>query len=143
MGGVSLMYELGGVAEDTEILEVREGDNHEARSHAGWMHTLTVVLDDGQVINDNTDTETVMIKVVDGLEVVKGTSPSNATVLDYGGDVTLSVDGQQTTKTLTNGTVEFDLTTDKSAGSEIEIFAESLADHPAESDSATIEVMSQ
>jgi len=75
-----------------------------------------------------------------GLDVSRGDSP---TVLDYNGDVIITVDGQQTTKTLTNGSVEFDLTTDKSAGTEIEIIAESLADHPAESDRATIEVVSQ
>lgn len=101
-----------------------------------------ITFGDGQVTNDNTDTETVTVEVVDGLKVARGTDPANATVLDYGGDVTLSVDDQQTNKTLTNGSVEFELTTDKPAGSEIEIVVESLGDHPAESDSATIEVVS-
>jgi hypothetical protein len=55
--------------------------------------------------------------------------------------VTLFVDGQKTTKTLSNGSVSFDLTTDKPAGSEIEIVAKSLATHPAERDSAIIEVI--
>lgn len=103
-------------------------------------HVFRVSLVDGSLVNDGTDTETVTVKVVNGLDVARGDDP---TVLDYDDDVTLSVDGQQTTKILTSGSVEFDLTTDKSAGSEIEIVAESLADHPAESDSATIEVVSE
>ncbi len=96
---------------------------------------------DGQLTNDGTDTEMLTVEVVDGLEVAKGTDPGNATVLDYDGDVALSIDGAETTKTLSNGTVSFELTTEKSAGSTIEIVAETLADHPAESDSATIEVI--
>jgi hypothetical protein len=103
---------------------------------------LILEITDGELLNDNKDAETVLIKTVSGLEISRGTGPANATVLDYDGDVTISVDGQKTTKTLTNGSVSFDLTTDKPAGSEIEVVAESLADHPAESDSATIEVVS-
>lgn len=103
---------------------------------------LRITLGDGQVLNDGSDTETITVSVVDGLEVVRRTDSANATVLDYDGDVSLSVDGEKVSKTLTNGSVEFDITTDKPAGSEIEIVAESLADHVAESDSATIEVVS-
>lgn len=100
---------------------------------------LQVGVSDSQLTNDGTDTETVTVEVVSGLDVARGDDP---TVLDYDGDVTISIDGNETTKALTNGTVAFDLTTDKPAGSEIEIVAKSLADHPAESDSATIEVVS-
>lgn len=103
---------------------------------------LRLSLNEGKILNDNTDTEKVTVEVVDGLEIARGTEPTDATVLDYDGDVTLTVDGAETTKTLTNGSVSFDLITDKQAGSEIEIIAESLADHPAEHDSATIEVVS-
>lgn len=132
-------YELNGEYIDKIIK--RDGDEYRImpRFSRRWMH---LNYDDGQIQN-NTDTETIVITVVDGLEVVRGTHPTNATVLDYNGDVNLSVDGTTTTKTLTNGSVSFDLTTDKPAGSEIEIVAESLADYPAESDSATIEVVSQ
>jgi len=100
---------------------------------------LQLSVSEGQLKNDGKDSATVTIKVVSGLDVARGDDP---TVLDHDGDVTLSVDGQQTTKTLTNGSVSFDLTTDKPAGSEIEIVAESLVDHPTERDSATIEVVS-
>jgi len=103
---------------------------------------LVVTFADVQGSNDGTDSETVTVEVVNGLEVARGTDADDATVLDYDGDVTISVDGATTTKTSTNGSISFDLTTDKPAGSEIEIVAESLADHPAERDSATIEVMS-
>jgi len=100
---------------------------------------LRVSLSDSQLPNDGTSAVTATIEVVSGLDVARGNDPS---VLNYDGDVTLTVDGQKTTKTLTNGSVSFDLTTDKPAGSEIEVVAESLADHPAESDRATIEVVS-
>lgn len=101
---------------------------------------LRLSLADGQAANDGTDTETVTIKVVSGLDVARGESP---TVLDCNGDVTITVDGKQTTKTLANGSVSFNLATDKPAGSEIEVVAESLENHPAKSDSTTIEVVSQ
>jgi len=120
----------------------KDGDVLQSVYPVSYIHHLRVTTANQEITNDGSDTETVNVAVVDGLEVMRGTDPTNATVLDYNGDVTLSVDGQQTTKTLTNGSVSFDLTTDKPAGSEIEIVAESLADHVAESDSATIEVVS-
>jgi len=101
---------------------------------------LSVSVESGQVTNDGADTETVTVQCLSNLEMV---SDNRETVLSYDGYVTVTVDGQQTTKTLTNGSVSFDLSTDKSAGSEIEVEAESLADHPAEPTSATIEVVSQ
>lgn len=112
----------------------------EVTGHISHRH-LTVTVSDDQVANDGSDTETVTINVVDGLGVARGTDPADATVLDYSGDVTLRVDGVETTKTLTSGSVEFDVTTEKPAGSEIQIEAVGLADHPAESDGATIEVI--
>jgi len=126
---------------DDYVTELTHTDNQTAEvyGHIPYRH-LRVSLADTQLLNDGTDSETVTIEVMSGLDVSRGDSP---TVLDYNGDVIITVDGQQTTKTLTNGSVEFDLTTDKSAGTEIEIIAESLADHPAESDRATIEVVSQ
>jgi hypothetical protein len=127
--------------DDEYVTELTHTDTQTAETYGHIPYRqLRVSLSDGQISNDGTDTVTVTVEVVSGLDVARGDDP---TVLDYDGDVTLSVDGQQTTKTLTNGTVSFDLTTDKPAGSEIEILAESLADHPAESDHATIEVTSQ
>lgn len=105
-----------------------------------FKNHINIGISDGEVANDGTNTETITISVVDGLEVARGTDPANATVLDYDGDVTVSIEGAKTTKTLSNGTVSFDLTTDKPAGSTITVTAESLTDHPSESDSATIEV---
>lgn len=119
---------------------VESSTDSDAMLPYGAFRHLHIETDKQQIQNDNTDTETVTVKAVNGLDVARGNSP---TVLDYDGDLTLSVDGQQTTKTLTNGSVSFDIITDKSAGSEIEVVAESLSDHPAESDSATIEVVSQ
>lgn len=113
----------------------------EIYGHLPFLH-LCVTVQDGKIKNNGSDTETISISVVDGLEIVRGTDPTEATVLAYDGDANIKFDGQQATKTVTNGSVEFELTTDKPAGSEIKIVAESLADHPAERDSATIEVIS-
>lgn len=135
-------YELGGVAEPTEVVAVEEIRDNTVRKGVGWEYTLRVTTQDGQVLNDGIDTETVTITVVDGLEIARGTDPADATVLDYDGDMTVTVDGVETAKTLTKGSVSFDVTTEKQAGSTIEVVAESLADYPAESDSAEIEVIS-
>jgi len=102
---------------------------------------FVLTLQNGRVLNNGTDTESVTVSVRDGLAVARGAAPSDATVLDYSGDVMISVDGVETTKTFTNGTVSFELTTEKPAGSEIQIVSEPLADHPAERDSMTIEVV--
>lgn len=102
-------------------------------------HKLRVETEDGEIIGDGEDTETVTISVISGLDFV---SNNRETIIEYDGNVTLSVDRQQTIKTLANGSVSFELSTTKSAGSEIELVAGSLADHPAESDRATIEVVS-
>lgn len=129
---------------DEYITEEIETNNQKAKSegHMPFRH-LKISLSGVEIVNDGTDTETATISVVDGLEVARGIKPNNATVLNYDGDVTLTIDGAKTTKTLSNGTVSFDLTTDKPAGSTITVTAEFLADHPAESDSAVIEVVSK
>jgi hypothetical protein len=112
----------------------------EIRGHLPYR-VLRLSLADGQLANDGTAKETVTVKVVDGLEVARGTDPVDATVLDHDGNVTVTVDGVETTKAITNGSMSFDVTTEKSAGSTIEVVAESLADHPAESDKSIIEVI--
>ena len=116
------------------------GDYATAYGSTPYRH-LRLSLDDGSAVNDGSDIETVTIEVVDGLEVARGTGPAEATVLDYNGDVTLRIDDSEVVKTLSNGSVSLDLTTEKPAGSTIEIVAESLADHPAESDRVEIEVV--
>lgn len=125
---------------DDYVTELTHTSTQTAETHGHIPYRqLRVSLSDCSLVNDGTDTETVTIKVVSGLDVARGDSP---TVLDYDGDVTISVGGVETTKTITGGSVEFDLSTDKPAGSEIEIVAESLVNHPSESDSATIKVVS-
>jgi len=124
----------------TELIHT-ETQTAEVYAHIPYRH-LRISLSDSNLINDGSDTVTLTITVVDGLEVARGTAPENASVLDYDGDVTLFVDGGELIKTLTNGSVAFDITTEKSAGSTIEVVGKSLADNPAESDSATIEVVS-
>jgi hypothetical protein len=111
----------------------------ELKGHIPYRR-LQVTPTDGTLINDGSATETVTVTVVDGMEVARGTKPSNATMLGYDGDVTLFVDGSQTVKALSNGSVSFDLTTTKSAGSEIKIIADSINNHPTDRDSAVVEV---
>lgn len=113
----------------------------EVTGHIPYRH-LVVDADDGELINNGDDSETITVSVVDGLEITRGADPSEASVLDHEGDVAIAVDGSKTTKTLENGSVEFDLTTEKSAGSEITVEAIGLEDNPAESDSTVIEVVS-
>jgi hypothetical protein len=124
------------------VAEVTSSDGTEQRRTVSSYYQIHLKAEDENLLNDGADTETVTVTIRDGLEVASGTDPANSTVLDYDGDVTISVNDNTTTKTLTNGSVTFDVTTTKSAGSEIEIAAESLTNHPAESDSATIEVVS-
>lgn len=126
----------GDYVEEHTQTEVQTAINHTYKK----KRILRITLDDGQVINDGSDTETVTIEIVDGLEIARGTDPTNATVLGYDGDATVTVDGAETTKTLASGVVSFDVTTTKDDGSVIEIIAEGIADHPAESDRAVIEV---
>jgi hypothetical protein len=95
----------------------------------------------GTVANDGIGVETITVEVVDGLEIARGIAPDDTTTLNYSGDVTLTIDGVETIKTLTDGSVSFGLTTEKPAGSVIKIAAESLTDHPVESDRVEIEVV--
>ncbi|MBP1953593.1 hypothetical protein J2752_000474 [Halarchaeum rubridurum] len=99
--------------------------------------------DDGQLPNDGSATETLQVAVVDGLQVARGTDPSDADVLDAGGEATVTVDGVAQSVSLTGGTGSLDVTTTASAGSTIRVQATDLAEHPAEqSDVVEIEVVS-
>lgn len=100
---------------------------------------LRISLTDGSLDNDETDTETVTVEVVSGLQVVRGETPAD--VLSYDGTATLRVDGAEQTADLTDGSGSIDVTTSKSAGSIITVEAVGLADHPAGSDRAEIEVV--
>lgn len=104
-----------------------------------WLH---VSLSDTTILNDGSDSVTVTIEVIDGFEIATGTNRSNATVLPFDGDVYVEVDGAETTKTLSGGSLSFDVTTTKDSGSTIDIQATNLASVEAESHSATIEVTS-
>jgi hypothetical protein len=102
---------------------------------------LVVSSDDSQLVNDGTDVETVAIAIVDGLEVARGTDPSEATILAVDDDAKLSIDGSEQTVSVTDGMGSIDIQTTKPAGSTITVEALALASHPAESDSVEIEVI--
>lgn len=129
-------------ADGDYVLEEIDKESQTALRKIGPYRVFRVSTDDAQVANDGTDTETVTVDVVDGLEVARGTDFADAAVLDVDDDATLLVDGVGQTVTITAGTGSIDVTTTTSAGSSIEIVAESLASAPADSDTAEIEVVS-
>jgi hypothetical protein len=100
-------------------------------------HQLRLTDDDGQLTNDGTDTETIVVEVVNGLQRARGETPDG---LSYTGDVTVAIDGAETTKTMTDGSVSFDITTSKPAGASIAVRAINLDNHPTDTDSVSIEV---
>jgi hypothetical protein len=102
-------------------------------------HRLRISHDDGQLTNDGSETETVTVEVVNGLQVARGETPAD--VLAYDGDVTVAINGAETTKSVTDGSVSFDLTTSKPAGVEITVEVVGLNDHPTDTDSVSIEVL--
>lgn len=110
----------------------------EIRGHIPARH-LRLSLADGQVVNDGQDTETVAVSVVSGLQVARGNTPAD--VLDEDGTATVDIDGQPVEVDLTGGTGQREVTTTAAAGTTISVEAVGLADHPAESDTAEIEVI--
>jgi len=100
---------------------------------------LRLTTEDGQVTGDGTDTETVEIEVVSGLQVARDNTPAD--VLAYDGDCTVAVAGQERTVTLAGGTATVDVTTDQPAGETVLVEARALADHPAETDTIRIQVV--
>lgn len=100
---------------------------------------LSVSVDDGNVVNDGEETESVTVEVINGLQAVRGNIDPD--VLQYDGGVALEIDDAEMTKTLTDGRVVFDVTTEKSAGNSIDIVAKSLSNNIAKSDRADIKVI--
>jgi hypothetical protein len=100
-------------------------------------HQLRVTANDGQLTNNSTDTETITVEVVNGLQRARG---STADVLNYDGGVTVEIDGAETTKTMTDGSVSFDLSTSKPAGATISVRVVGLNNHASDTNSVSIEV---
>lgn len=97
--------------------------------------------DDRQVVGDGTDTETISVGVVSGLDVARGTSPANATTLSVTDDATIVVDGAEQTVSLSSGTATLDVQTTRPAGARIDVEAIDLASSPADSATVQIEVI--
>jgi hypothetical protein len=119
----------------TETVET-EAQTVEKVGHIPY-HQLRLAADDGQLTNDGSDTETITVKIVDGLQRARGETPD---VLNYDGDVTVAIDGAETTRTISDGSVSFDISTSKPAGASIPVRAVGLNSHPADPDSVSIEV---
>lgn len=124
---------------DEYVTETVETDSQtvEKVGHIPY-HQLRLATDDGQLTSGGTDTETITVEVVDGLQRARGDTPAD--VLPYDGDVTIEIDGAETTKTVTDGSVSFDISTSKPAGASIAVRAVGLNNHPADTDSVSIEV---
>lgn len=75
-----------------------------------------VSVDDGQVRNDGADTETVTVEIVDGLEVARGTDPTDASVLPVDATARVNIDGAEVSVSLTGGSGTRDVTTTKARG---------------------------
>lgn len=134
-------YERDGGGYIKEIVET-ESQTATIEGHLKYR-VLSVSVSKDKIINDGVDTVTVTITVLDGLDIARGTDPGAATVLDYDGNVSILIEGNEMTKLATNGTVQFELTADKTAGSSLECVAVGLDGHPAEGDREVIEVVSE
>jgi hypothetical protein len=102
-------------------------------------HQLRLSVDDGELINDGTDTETVTVELIDGLQVVRGNTPAD--VIDAAGDVILKIDGGEITKSLIDGAVSFEISTSKPIGSTIVVRVAEVNSHPSDSESVSINVV--
>jgi hypothetical protein len=122
-------------SETDEVLSVSETG---VKTHHAFYHAIRCRSSPDSIQNNGTETAIITIEVVDGLQLARGETP--AAVLAYEGDVTLKIDGAETTKPMTAGSVSFDISTSKPAGSTITVRAVGLNDHAAESDGAMIEV---
>jgi len=138
MSSISYTHDEG----DDFVTRVIETHAQTAKVHGDISYRqFRISVSDGEISNDGKNTETVTVEVVDGLEVARGTDTADATVLDVNDDAILAVDGSEQTVTISAGTGSVDLTTTKEAGSTIKIEAVELSSHPADRDSATIEVV--
>lgn len=103
---------------------------------------LHLTVEDGKVVNDGADTETVTVELKDGLAVANGQPIEDAPILEMDEDVVLAVNGNETTKSMTDGILQFDLTSTMSAGTLIEAETRNIVGVLNGDDSATIEVVS-
>jgi len=96
------------------------------------LKRLRLIYEDGQLTNDDTDTETVTLEVVDGLEIARGADPAEATVLDYDGTATVEIGGAEHSVSINGGTGTLDYATTQPAPATVDMQATALADVPAE-----------
>jgi hypothetical protein len=122
---------------DEYVTELTHTETQTAETYGHLPYRqLRVSAEDGQLKNSGSDTETIIIEVINGLQLARGETPAD--VLAYDGDVTVEIDGAETTKSMTGGSVSFDVTTSKPAGASISVRAVGLNNHPVESDSVSI-----
>lgn len=123
----------------------RDGDSvvevhpdRDIRVLRGRYRELFVSLDDGQVTTGGTDTETVTVEVVDGVQLARGDDPDR---LDIDATLTCRVDGVEQSIEMTGGKATLDITTSKPAGATISVEAVGLNGVLCSNDAADIEVI--
>jgi hypothetical protein len=127
---------------DAYITELTYTDVQTAETYGHIpYHQLRLSVDDGEVVNNTVDTETITVEIINGLQAARNETPPDT--LDYNGDVVLSIDGIKISESITGGSGKYDISTKKTAGSTIEVTAQSLSDKPAESDNVDIKVVSE
>lgn len=141
MNEIDTTYEVNGGWIDKK-LNTKSGRNSPAviPKQSPYIH-LRISVGKKEIRNDASDDVTVIIETTNGIEVCRGAELTNASVLGYNGTVKIRINEEMMMKEISDGVLSFGLKTEKPSGTSIEITAESLSDDPAESDSATIEVV--
>jgi hypothetical protein len=125
---------------DDYVTEITETETQTAKTRGHLPYRVArLSLEDGQLANDGTDTETVTVEIVDGLAVARGETPA---VLDAeSGTLTLSIDGAEVSVPIDGGTGTKAVTTTKSGGSSIEVETVGFDGGPIDADRVSIEVI--
>lgn len=142
MDEINTTYEKNGRWIDKKIDTTSENNSPAVVPNKSPYIHLRINVDKDEIKNNSSDSVTVTIETVDGMEICQGTELTNASVLKHNGTANIRINEKVTTKEISDGILSFSLKTDKPTGTSINIVAESLLDDPAESDSTTIEVVS-
>jgi hypothetical protein len=126
------------------VVAVRDTGAQTAVIKQNAYRQLQLSIEDGLIANDGGDTETVIVTVVDALEVAQGTDPREAAVLDYDGTASVEIDGTEHSVSISDGTGTLDYATTQPAPTTVNVQATGLDSVPAESSNVkTIEVVQE
>lgn len=127
--------------EGGRVYEVVEKEDKTNKFFVGHEWRLYLSISSGSLQNDGENTVTATVSVVDGLEVARGTDPSEASVLDDDQTATVEIDGSPTEVSVTDGSGTKEIKTERTAGSTITVRAVGLDNSATDiSERKTIEV---